>query len=239
MSIVIDSQSIVKYLFMSDIGRETRQGLGTLLETDIDPQTKEVYEGIRSGALTITALQNLLDADRLTGFLNTRGFETRLESYLARRVTGVLIAIDVDDFKRFNDTKGHPAGDSLLKRSAQVLLEQTRTDSSTEDQPNRRHKRDQQKDLLGRAGGDEFLVFLVGAEAPDAINAAKRIRRAIVTAVRKQFPDYGPEQTMSLGLSAIRPEDNIATLRQRADQALYVAKQGKGSGIVEDSIAIY
>lgn len=217
---------------------KAEQGLGLLEKIDVDPETERVFEGVRNGTLNIADLQQLLDVDQLTGFLNTKGFERRLAKYLEVEIEGVLIAIDVDDFKRFNDNQGHPAGDLLLARAARVLLEQTRTSQPTSVQLEKRHHRDQKRDLIGRAGGDEFLVFLVGASLADAEQASIRIRTNIVRAVRQHFPDYGPDQTMSLGLTPLRSEDTVQTFRQRADQALYLAKTGKGSGKPEESIAI-
>lgn len=206
--------------------------------TDIDPQTIEVYEGIRTGTFSALQLQWLLDRDPLIDrFLGIRGFERRLEYYLKKRIKGVLIAIDVDDFKLFNDSQGHPAGDSLLKRSAKILFEQTRVSNPTAVQQELRHHRDEEKDLLGRTGGDEFSVFLVDASMHDAVNAAIRIRHHLADAVRQEFPGYGSDQTMSLGLSAVQPEDTIETIRRRADKALYLAKNGKAS-IPQEAIVI-
>lgn len=214
---------------MSYAGTEMEQRAEqSLVSLDVDSETLKLYQAIRAGTASVTDLQRILDRDPLiNNVLNIRGFERRLERYLKVGVRGVLIAVDVDEFKRFNDSQGHPAGDSLLKISARVLHEQTRTHEPTQTQLEQRSQRNTEKDLLGRAGGDEFLVFLVGATLPDAMQAAKRIRRNMVTAVRQYFPEYGPEQTMSLGLSEVRPDDTIKTIRQRADQALYKAKARK------------
>jgi len=228
---------------MSYLGIEMEQagqGFGLLEREDVDSETSQVYEGIRNGTLEATDLQKLFDTDKLTGFLNLKGFERRLERYLVKGVKGVLIAVDVDEFKRFNDTEGHPLGDRLLQTSAQVLLHQTRLNPLDIRHPEHRHlERTQEHDLVGRVGGDEFLVFLAGAEMPDAIKAAKRVRSAIADTAKQRFPSYKPEQTMSLGLTAVRPSDNAGLLRQRADAALYEAKKGRGSGIIEESIAVY
>lgn len=217
-----------------------QQELGSQpLVEDVEPETQEVHDQIRAGSFTPAQLQLLFDRDKIAeGFLNIKGFERRLSRYLEAGIDGVLIAVDVDDFKRFNDNQGHPAGDLLLAKAAKILLEQTRISEPTPVQLEKRHNRNAKKDLLGRIGGDEFLVFLVGASLADAEQAALRIRTNIVRVVRQYFPNYGPDQTMSLGLSPIRPDDTGQTLRQRADQALYLAKTGKGSGKPEESIAI-
>lgn len=225
-------------MFYIERMEKTGQGLGLLEEKDVDPETERVFEGIRNGTLNSTDLQKLIDVDRLTGLLNTKGFEKRLAKYLEAGIEGVLIAVDVDDFKRFNDTQGHPAGDLLLTKAAKVLHEQTRTSQPTAIQLEKRRHRDEKRDLLGRVGGDEFLGFLVGVSLADAEQASIRIRTNIVRVVRQHFPDYGPDQTMSLGLTPLRTEDTVQTFRQRADQALYLAKTGKGNGKPEESIAI-
>lgn len=208
------------------------------LEPDIEPETLELVEKIRAGTLGPQDLQARLDRDSLIEkFLNVKGFERRLEKYLKAGVKGILVAVDVDDFKNFNDTEGHPAGDRLLKKAAEVLLKQTRIILPTTTARKQRHKQYEEMDLLGRVGGDEFLVFLVGAQMPDAIEAAKRIRHSINEEIKQDFPNYGPEQTMSLGLTAVRPSDTVLSFRERADAALYVAKEGKGS-IPEDAITV-
>lgn len=207
---------------------------------DIDPQTQAFYDGIKTGSVSIEEFQDRLDKEpALEHFLNSAGFEKRLRKYLERGVTGVFIAVDLDNFKLFNDTNGHPAGDNLIQVAAEILAQQTRVKQPPAHQQEQRRQQYEELDLLGRVGGDEFAVFLVGATMPNAIRAAKRIRCSIVGVVQAIFPDYGPEQTMSLGLSEIRIGDTAKDLRGRADKALYVAKQGKGSGIVEASIAVY
>lgn len=217
---------------------EDREG-NLNFEPQVNPEHLDIYQGIRDGRLTAQQLSRLLDRDDLVPeyLIRLGGFERRLGEYLDNEVTGTLLSIDLDDFKRFNDTQGHPAGNDLIRLAAKILFEQTRSRPPTPEIADRRQYRRQELDLLGR-GGDEFLVFLVGAQIPSALSAAIRIRRSIVNEVRQQFPNYGSEQTMSLGLAYPKNGETASILYQRSDQALYRAKQGKYTGRVRDSIVV-
>lgn len=205
----------------------------------IEPGTLELYKGIIEGVFPVDALQDRLDAEQgLEGFLSHSAFERRLGVLLSKGVKGVLMAVDLDYFKQFNDTQGHPVGDSLIQLAAQLLRRQTRTSLPTQEQREQRQNPNQPLDLLGRIGGDEFAVFFVGASESDARASAIRVRENIVTEARKAFPNYEREQTMSLGLTPVKPSDTVQTLRQRADKALYKAKKGRGSPDIVDSIVI-
>lgn len=205
----------------------------------IEPETVLLFKRIQLGEATLEELQHRLDKDpKLEGFINGAAFERRLENLLNRRVTGVLVAVDLDLFKQFNDSEGHPAGNEMISIAARLLHGQTRTTPPTAKQQEQRQNPNQDLDLLGHVGGDEMSVFFVGASLPDAIAAAKRVRHAIVIEAKKTFPNYGSEQTMSLGLSEVRTGDTSQALQQRADEALYEAKKGKGSKEIIDSIAI-
>jgi diguanylate cyclase (GGDEF)-like protein len=107
--------------------------------------------------------------------------------------------IDVDGFKKYNDTKGHPAGDDLLKKLSQLLCDGTRG-----------------KDQVFRYGGEEFTVILDRADKKVAASVGNRLRAT----VEAKLPI-----TISLGLSTF-PEDakDADTLIGRADKALYLAK---------------
>lgn len=207
-------------------------------EPEVPGEHQEIYRGVQEGRLTPQQLSRLLDRDDLVPeLLRVGGFERRLEKYIEKGATGTLIAIDLDDFKRFNDTQGHPAGNDLIRLAGKILLEQTRSHTPSPEIAEKRQNRRQEFDLLAR-GGDEFFVYLVGAHIPSATIAALRIRRRIVREVQQLFPDYGPEQTMSLGLAYPKEGEDSRTLLQRADQTLYKAKQGKLTGRVKDSVEV-
>jgi two-component system cell cycle response regulator len=157
--------------------------------------------------------------DGLTGVHNRRYFESRcLEEVQSARRSGlplVCLLLDVDHFKRINDTHGHPAGDAVLRYVARLIRAQLRG-----------------SDVVARYGGEEFVLLLPGTPLPAALDTAERIRR-VIAAQTMPVPVPVPEPlriTVSIGAAALLPGDDpaglAADLVQRADQALYAAKQG-------------
>jgi diguanylate cyclase (GGDEF)-like protein len=147
--------------------------------------------------------------DSLTGLLNRQSFPGRVrQEMLKTRRNETILAVllcDLDDFKRINDTYGHPAGDRALQRVAEATLSATRG-----------------SDLAFRWGGDEVLVLLSPTERRGALAAAVRIRKQVHEAeVELGFP-----LDMSIGI-ALFPEhgENIEELIRLADRALYIAKK--------------
>jgi diguanylate cyclase (GGDEF)-like protein/putative nucleotidyltransferase with HDIG domain len=149
-------------------------------------------------------LEEMSRADPLTGCLNRRGFEEQLRAELDEGSrTGqplTVLTLDLDDFKRVNDTRGHAAGDELLCWTVGQLEEIMRS-----------------TDSIGRMGGDEFALLMRGASSVEGTEVAERIRNAlserISTAIgRASFPSDGIDE----------PE-----LLRHADAALYAAKQGR------------
>jgi len=159
-------------------------------------------------------LERLSVTDELTGLANRRRLTTELERELRRSERHghpfSILMLDVDRFKRFNDSYGHPAGDALLKRLANTLLKSVRD-----------------VDTVARYGGEEFLVMLPEAPAADAARIAERIRAA--READRFTPDGGSGDvnvTVSVGY-AVFPDDakTAAALIEAADQALYRSKE--------------
>jgi diguanylate cyclase (GGDEF)-like protein/PAS domain S-box-containing protein len=159
--------------------------------------------------------------DALTGLLNRGAFLDALTRHLSRLRpdTGpsTLMYVDLDNFKAVNDVRGHQAGDELLTKVRDILLESTRP-----------------TDVVARLGGDEFAIWLVGAD-----RAAGEMRaRQILERSRALIPFSGSPTRpvgMSLGLAAWLPDaaEGVDQLMARADQAMYDAKRaGKGSFVV-------
>ncbi|RJP46275.1 MAG: GGDEF domain-containing protein [Armatimonadetes bacterium] len=158
-------------------------------------------------------LESLADYDSLIpGFYNQGGFNKTLDRTLSTLkrldITGSLLFLDVDRLKRFNDKNGHPAGSELLRIYGRVMEQEVR-----------------KSDLKGRVGGDEFALFLVGADKEKALMVAERIRSGIITEVEKIFPKLEWKQTISIGVSQVKENDTVESLLKRADQALYKAKE--------------
>lgn len=160
--------------------------------------------------------------DRLTDLPNRRAFEQHLPRALARASRhGLFLAvgmIDLDDFKRVNDTHGHAAGDRLLQELAVRLRQRLR-----------------ESDLLARLGGDEFLVVLEDLDPPthfDQLNTAlERLHQAVDTPL-EVTPGIMVSVAMSMGL-AVYPQDgtNSDSLLRQADERLYYSKSLKDSRV--------
>lgn len=179
-------------------------------------------EKVRLRTLELEAANRALDlqarTDALTGLLNRRGFETQMAFAvaLARRSSRPLslITLDVDHFKRVNDTYGHEAGDEVLRRLARTLESRLRG-----------------SDVVARLGGEEFVALL-----PDTdLNGAQSIAQALVTAMAEQQEPVVGTITVSAGVATMRgAEDNGAAMLRRGDAALYEAKgQGRNRVCVE------
>jgi diguanylate cyclase (GGDEF)-like protein/PAS domain S-box-containing protein len=161
---------------------------------------------------TQAQMEQLAYYDTLTGLANRRLFRDRLEQALSRMHRDhkplALIHLDVDQFKRINDTQGHDAGDLLLQTVAQRLASCVR-----------------QQDTVARMGGDEFTVLLTVIEGPaDAGRVAHKILKKLREPVRLASGEV--VVTSSLGI-AVAPEDAVQAthLMKLADLALYRAKQ--------------
>ena len=164
----------------------------------------------RIGWLRAQLLRQLSEHDPLTGIYNHRAWYERAEVVLRqaqrdRRDVAVL-AVDVDHFKRFNDSHGHLAGDDCLRQVAKSLQALAR----------------RPLDVVGRIGGEEFAIFLYGVTPESARNRAESVRDAL----RALTPLPGVRVTASVGLAFARSEDapTPEVLVGRADTALYRAK---------------
>ncbi len=160
-------------------------------------------------------LSNMSLTDELTALPNRRYLDRRIreEWALAKRFRSPLscVMIDLDHFKRINDTFGHQAGDQLLQALAKVFSSCLRED-----------------DVVGRYGGEEFLVLLPQVETTNASTVAERIRKRVELAKLTVGSEaQAVHATISLGVATVSPDDEELTeqmLVQRADAALYRAK---------------
>lgn len=158
-------------------------------------------------------LHRMAMTDALTGVANRRRLvhlgQLALGHAVAMGESLSLIALDVDHFKRVNDTYGHPVGDQVLIRLASVCQQALR-----------------QVDHLGRMGGEEFVVILPGSDAAAASQVAERLRQEI-HALNFEDLASGLKVTISLGVTQAMPSDSdLDRLIARADEALYLAKHG-------------
>jgi len=179
------------------------EGVPTLIgfSTDISELVR-LREQLRQQAIS----------DGLTGLSNRRHFNELVEKELARarrhHLSTALLMLDIDHFKRINDTHGHPQGDAVLQRVAELLRSQLR-----------------REDSVARVGGEEFALLLPRTDHAAAWVLAERIRRAV-----HELPDLLPAQAGGISCSigiAISDQggDRLEQLYARADAQLYRAKQ--------------
>ncbi|MFH2133992.1 MAG: GGDEF domain-containing protein [Pseudomonadota bacterium] len=168
-------------------------------------------------------LQNLANLDPLTGVWNSRAYYALSDKLfrLARRnqSTCATLFIDLDHFKDINDRFGHETGDHVLQAVSESLARNIR-----------------QSDLLGRIGGEEFVVFLPDTDTTGALELAEKLRESVLklpsTAVALQV-------SVSIGVAQSSPEDlDTSAMQHRADQAMYVAKRNGRNRVVVESAAI-
>jgi len=163
-------------------------------------------------------LERLASHDPLTGLLNRHALDAAVERETARSARHVyplsVLVMDLDHFKRVNDTYGHDAGDAVLKAFARSAAAALRRD-----------------DVLGRQGGEEFLALLPGSDRPSALRVAERIRAA-VAAAPTEHEGRAIGVTVSIGAATARDRDSWEDALRAADAALYQAKHSGRDRVV-------
>jgi diguanylate cyclase (GGDEF)-like protein len=204
---------------LTDVAREVEIGQATYeLHTHYIPE----LDLIRIYVLDITKrkmaekeIHLLATTDSLTGIANRREFSAILARELDRaKRYGAPLSLamyDLDYFKRVNDTFGHDVGDDVLQAVTGLVKENIRT-----------------VDVVGRWGGEEFMVLMPASDMQAARNASEKLRLAIAG---HHFNKVG-NLTVSFGATALEPQDDINSLLKRVDNALYLAKE-KGRNRVE------
>lgn len=165
---------------------------------------------------------NLVRHDQLTGTLNRRGLDEAFEKEAARaqrrRSTLCVALLDIDNFKKLNDSLGHDAGDAALIHLTTVIRETMRP-----------------QDTIARFGGEEFIILMPDTPISDSKTALVRLQRELT----KRFFLHNNEKqliTFSAGVTELRSEDTQPTVIKRADEAMYEAKQaGKNRVVVRQA----
>ena len=206
-SIVPSHSSREVQILSSALDRMTRRLLA---------HSQEMEETVRQRTQELQSANQALEmqarCDPLTGLLNRRGLGGQFDFAIAlARRSGrplSLLTVDVDHFKRVNDTHGHGVGDQVLQGLARTLQQRLR-----------------RSDVAARIGGEEFVALLPDTGLKEAQATADALRLAVAA---QEYPQVG-HITISLGVSALRggDEDGASALLQRADAALY---QAKGEG---------
>lgn len=185
---------------------QTEQQAG-LLQKQLEALEQETFELRRQ----VEESRQMAMRDPLTSLPNRRALEARADEELARwRRFGTPLALavfDIDDFKQINDVFGHKAGDRALSLIGRILAESLR-----------------ETDFIARYGGEEFVALLPGADAEAALKVAEMMRKQVENA-GMHSRNKPVRITFSAGVAVVRRDEGFEQLFERADQAMYQAKQ--------------
>lgn len=208
---------------------------GILNETHLMQGSNQELKGqLEESTVQVDSLRKELDrvkqeamVDPLTGLVNRSGFESALARVIKAASNDVepacLLMADIDNFKRINDSYGHLLGDIVLKAVAHTLNASVKG-----------------KDTAARYGGEEFAVVLPDTQLEGARALAENIRSLVEKGQIRRQTDRQPigQVTISIGVAAFRPGDTREALIERADRALYRAKNaGRNRVLIEEDRA--
>lgn len=210
-------------IWRGEMKNRHKEGKDYWVDATISPRYNELgkmigYTAVRQDITDKKRIEELSITDRLTGLYNRLKLDEllSLQVNMAHRYETPFSAImlDIDKFKSVNDTYGHQVGDTLLQEIATVLKTNVR-----------------QEDILGRWGGEEFLILLPSTTLEGAIQLAEKLRVAIEV---YDFTTVG-KRTSSFGVATYAKGDDTKTVVGRADEALYRAK-ANGRNMVDSEI---
>jgi len=177
----------------------------------ISEEEKEDYTDERTayGTKYRKELEAQIVTDELTGTANLLGFTNRLEQFMGltrrEKIPASLVYLDIDHFKKVNDTFGHAAGDVVLKEVGALLTRSVR-----------------EVDVIARIGGEEIAILLEGTKTEQAREKVEKLREEIQTLTFKNYPDL--KVTASFGIAPLNGAKTLEDIRAHADKALYNAK---------------
>jgi diguanylate cyclase (GGDEF)-like protein len=216
---------------LNEVELLARVGAALRLKREIDRREAHERELVAMSQALATAnaqLEQLSRTDPLTGLANRRSFDQVLASEWARglrqRTPLTLLLLDVDHFKRFNDTYGHQEGDRCLIAVAGVLREAASRAS----------------DLAARYGGEEFVILLPDTDAEGGRAVGERALATLATlAIPHRASSVGPFVSASIGIASCIPEARTSAkaLVEAADRALYRAKETGRARVMVDGTA--
>ncbi len=228
--IIEQSGKIEQITFLNDI-KKIKQAL--ILEIEQMRQTvkkKQSNDHVKLEALSnqVQILNSQLKqahtesaTDSLTGIYNRKAFDGQIGELVEKNTVSKspfsLLMMDIDNFKKINDTHGHQTGDRIILAIVNKCRQSIRGD-----------------DFLARYGGEEFTIILPGASLRNAVKKANQICKSVAsTRYRLDDDQHGQtlQVTISIGVSCLQKGDTMASVIQRADKALYAAK-GAGKNYV-------
>lgn len=192
-----------------NLWRLTKAALATVRNLQNDLNNAKAELSVQNARIDL--LERLATTDSLTGLCNRHGFFDNFEKELDRinrhqAQNGILIMIDMDNFKTINDTYGHSAGDEALCLVAQTLTAHIR-----------------KMDVAGRIGGDEFVLLFANVDPIDAVDRVQKLARKL-NALTLKWQGERIKIRASVGIQAYRKGDNVTTIFDKADARMYKAK---------------
>ena len=177
-------------------------------------QAEQAEERVRQLEAELEHVSEQVREDQLTGTLNRRGLDDAMQREVSRAQRGnsplCVAVLDLDNFKKLNDTYGHQAGDSALVHLANIVKKTLRP-----------------TDIVARYGGEEFVILFSDTSIDPAVDTMRRLQRDLT----KQFFLHDHERlliTFSAGVAVLKPGETQDSIFARADKAMYQAKlQGK------------
>ena len=217
------SASIRPQGYLRDFGAQLYGKQGLIMDCLITASAKRAADGAMTGYEGIVRdvtpfkkmqeeLRRMATTDFLTGINNRRNFMELAEKEMNRsrryKHPCSLLMLDIDHFKKINDTYGHSAGDKVLIEFCMVCLKELR-----------------ENDVFGRIGGEEFAIVLVESDANKALFAAERIRQSVASNKMNYDDEAKINLTVSIGITEMLSGDDLNSIFERADTALYHAKE--------------
>ncbi len=198
--------------------KQTQQ-VSSRLKGQLEENNQEISK------LQIELDQARLDActDALTGLYNRKALNSKLDQLLDREVDFStplsVLMLDIDHFKKFNDSYGHLIGDEVIRRVGETLKQYT-----------------SEEHIAARFGGEEFILVLPNADIEQALDLANAIHKAVanISLIRRKSREKLPGVTISVGAASIKQGEERDDLLERADQALYVAKNSGRNRVMSE-----
>ncbi len=206
---ILTGSATIIYVFVSFVANDMSINLQELLIAITSFSFVLLGSSIIGGTRAIelenlSRLEKLSTQDSLTKLLNRRSTQYLIDTHLAEYSKGYLMVIDIDNFKNVNDNQGHLMGDLVLKNLSNNLFESTPKNS-----------------IVGRIGGDEFVVFIPDSNKKQVENYAITIKNKFDKLINNSIEQ---QVSLSLGIAKVLKKDNFDSIFARADLALYDVK---------------